>query len=143
MAIEIANLRVRFTPPAQRRSLCYTSRYHPLILNGKLKPLLLRSPFDRKFIINVSAMEGQFNRANKTTSHPHTNMAKAGLNMLARTSSADYALDRIFMNSVDTGWITDENPYPKKIDLQTHRRFYPPLDSIDGMSRTYDPIVLK
>ncbi len=113
----------------------------PFILNGKLKSLLLKSPFDRRFIINVSAMEGQFNRLNKTSNHPHTNMAKAGLNMLTRTAASDYALDRIYTNSVDTGWITDENPYPKKIDLQTHRGFYPPLDAIDGMARIYDPIV--
>ncbi len=113
----------------------------PFILNGKLKSLLLKSPYDRKFIINVSAMEGQFNRRNKTSSHPHTNMAKAGLNMLTRTSAADYALDRIYMNSVDTGWVTDENPYPKKTNLQTHRGFYTPLDAIDGMARIYDPIV--
>jgi NAD(P)-dependent dehydrogenase (short-subunit alcohol dehydrogenase family) len=113
----------------------------PFILNGKLKPLLLKSPFDRRFIVNVSAMEGQFNRLNKTSNHPHTNMAKAGLNMLTRTAAADYARDRIYTNSVDTGWITDENPYPKKTNLQTHRGFFTPLDAIDGMARIYDPIV--
>jgi NAD(P)-dependent dehydrogenase (short-subunit alcohol dehydrogenase family) len=113
----------------------------PFILNGKLKSLLSKSPYDRRFIINVSAMEGQFNRHNKTSKHPHTNMAKAGLNMLTRTAAADYALDRIYMNSVDTGWITDENPYPKKNNLQTHRGFFTPLDAIDGMARIYDPIV--
>lgn len=113
----------------------------PFILNSKLKPLLLRSPFERRFIINVSAMEGQFNRENKTVFHPHTNMAKAGLNMMTRTSAADYASNGIFMNSVDTGWITDENPYPKKTRLQETRNFYPPLDAIDGMARIYDPIV--
>ena len=113
----------------------------PFILNSKLKPLLLRSRFDRRFIINVSAMEGQFQRDNKTVFHPHTNMAKAALNMMTRTSAADYARDNIFMNSVDTGWITDENPYPKKSHLQETRGFYTPLDAIDGMARIYDPIV--
>lgn len=35
-------------------------------------------------------------------------MAKAALNMLTRTSSDDLAKkSRIFMNSVDTGWIND------------------------------------
>jgi NAD(P)-dependent dehydrogenase (short-subunit alcohol dehydrogenase family) len=82
----------------------------PFILNSKLKPLLKNSRFNRRFIINVSAMEGQFNRSYKSHFHPHTNMAKAALNMMTRTAAADYAGDGIFMNSVDTGWITDENP---------------------------------
>lgn len=113
----------------------------PFIFNSKLKQLMLKSPFSRRFIINVSAMEGQFNRENKTIYHPHTNMAKAALNMMTRTSAADYARDGIFMNSVDTGWVTDENPHPKKTHIQTKRGFYPPLDIIDGMARIYDPIV--
>jgi NAD(P)-dependent dehydrogenase (short-subunit alcohol dehydrogenase family) len=113
----------------------------PFILNSQLKPLMMRSPFERRFIINVSAMEGQFNRQNKTIFHPHTNMAKAAVNMMTRTSASDYARDRIYMNSVDTGWVTDENPYPQKTYLQQERGFYPPLDAIDGMARIYDPIV--
>ncbi|GAB4210480.1 MAG: SDR family oxidoreductase [Roseiflexaceae bacterium] len=113
----------------------------PFILCARLKPLLLRSPFPRRFIVNVSAMEGQFARENKTANHPHTNMAKAALNMLTRTSGADYAEDGIFMNSVDTGWITDENPFPQRATAQEQRGFYPPLDLVDGMARIYDPIV--
>ena len=113
----------------------------PFLLNSKLKPLLMRSRFNRRFIINVSAMEGQFNRQHKTTAHPHTNMAKAALNMMTRTSGADYAEDNIFMNSVDTGWITNENPYPKSQRMEKEQDFYPPLDVIDGMARIYDPIV--
>lgn len=112
----------------------------PFLLNSRLKPLLLKSPFPRRFIINVSAMEGQFNRENKTANHPHTNMAKAALNMMTRTSAQDYARDGIFMNSVDTGWITQENPHPKKTGIRA-RGFAPPLDEIDGMARIYDPIV--
>jgi NAD(P)-dependent dehydrogenase (short-subunit alcohol dehydrogenase family) len=113
----------------------------PFLINSRFKPLLKQSRFDRRFIINVSAMEGQFNRQHKTTAHPHTNMAKAALNMLTRTSAADYAEDNIFMNSVDTGWITNENPYPKSQRMEKEQNFYPPLDAIDGMSRIYDPIV--
>lgn len=113
----------------------------PFILNSKLKPLLLCSSFPRRFIINVSAMEGQFNRESKTPYHPHTNMGKAALNMMTRTSAVDYARSNIFMNSVDTGWITNENPYPKKIRVQAEQGFYTPLDAIDGMARIYDPIV--
>ncbi|WP_310481876.1 SDR family oxidoreductase [Chamaesiphon sp. VAR_48_metabat_403] len=112
----------------------------PFLINSRLKPLLTRSTFDRRFIINVSAMEGQFDRKHKTTYHPHTNMAKAALNMMTRTSAADYAEANIFMNSVDTGWITNENPYPKSQRMEKEQDFYPPLDVIDGMVRVYDPI---
>src|SRR5829696_2947344 len=82
----------------------------PFIINARLKPLMLRTPGREKHIVNVSAMEGQFYRNFKTTRHPHTNMAKAALNMMTRTSATDYYGDGIHMNSVDTGWVTDENP---------------------------------
>jgi NAD(P)-dependent dehydrogenase (short-subunit alcohol dehydrogenase family) len=80
----------------------------PFILNARLKSLMTRTPERDKHIVNVSAMEGQFYRRFKTTRHPHTNMAKAALNMMTRTSATDYHGDGIHMNSVDTGWITDE-----------------------------------
>merc|ERR1719326_1412901 len=84
----------------------------PFILNGRLRPLLERSPHQDRYIINVSAMEGKFYRYKQPT-HPHTNMAKAALNMMTKTCADDYAQAGIFMNSVDTGWINDENPLPK------------------------------
>lgn len=115
--------------------------FSPFILNSQLKPLFKKSPYDRKFIVNVSAMEGQFNRPTKTVFHPHTNMAKAALNMLTRTSAADYANDKIYMTSVDTGWITEENPHPKKTNIRQHKHFIPPLDAIDGAARLYAPII--
>jgi NAD(P)-dependent dehydrogenase (short-subunit alcohol dehydrogenase family) len=68
-------------------------------------------------------------------------MAKAALNMMTRTSAADYAQDGIYINSVDTGWITDENPYNQRNYARDVQGFYPPLDIIDGMARIYDPIV--
>lgn len=112
----------------------------PFMLCSKLKPLFLKSEFARKFIVNVSAMEGQFAWSNKTSDHPHTNMAKAALNMLTRTAAEDYAQNGIFMNSVDTGWITEEQPHPKKIRKLETIAFVPPLDIIDGASRVYAPI---
>jgi NAD(P)-dependent dehydrogenase (short-subunit alcohol dehydrogenase family) len=111
----------------------------PFLLNGRLRSLLARSPFPRRFIVNVSAMEGQFSR-HKTIYHPHTNMAKASLNMMTRTSGEDYARDGIYMTSVDTGWITDENPTPKRERGQQDRGFFPPLDIMDGMARIYHPV---
>jgi NAD(P)-dependent dehydrogenase (short-subunit alcohol dehydrogenase family) len=85
-------------------------------------------------------MEGQFYRNTKTTRHPHTNMAKAALNMMTRTSAADFATTGIHMNSVDTGWVTDEDPFAKSVRKASEQRFVPPLDSIDGAARVLDPI---
>ncbi|MEW5847228.1 MAG: SDR family oxidoreductase [Myxococcota bacterium] len=110
----------------------------PFVLNSKLKPLMLRTPGRDKHVVNVSAMEGQFYRAAKTDRHPHTNMAKAALNMMTRTSAPDYVKDGIHMNSVDTGWVTDEDPAvhaARKAELG----FQPPLDIVDGAARICDP----
>lgn len=113
----------------------------PFVLNGRLKPLLLRTPERDKHIVNVSAMEGQFYRTAKTTRHPHTNMAKAALNMMTRTSAADYQADGIHMNSVDTGWITDEDPAHLASRKTAVHCFHPPLDIVDGAARIVDPII--
>src|SRR5260221_2568565 len=100
------------------------------ILNARLKPLMLRSPERDKHIVNVSAVEGQFYRRFKTTRHPHTNMAKAALNMLTRTSATDYKNDGIHMNSVDTGWVTDEDPAEVAPRKTSEHRFHPPLNIV-------------
>ncbi|KHD05224.1 hypothetical protein PN36_08155 [Candidatus Thiomargarita nelsonii] len=112
----------------------------PFLLNSRLKPLLLKSPHPNRFIVNVSSAEGQFSYKRKSATHPHTNMAKAALNMMTRTSAKDYAKDNIFMNSVDPGWFTQESPYPTKTKLR-QQGAVPPLDIIDGAARLYDPII--
>ncbi|MEO7986881.1 MAG: SDR family oxidoreductase [Gemmatimonadales bacterium] len=113
----------------------------PFILNARLKPLMLRTPGRAKHIVNVSAVEGQFYRNFKTTRHPHTNMAKAALNMMTRTAAADYHGDGIHMNSVDTGWVTDEDPAEIAARKVAEHRFHPPLDIVDGAARIVDPII--
>ncbi len=113
----------------------------PFILNARLKTLMTRTPERDKHIVNVSAVEGQFYRRFKTTRHPHTNMAKAALNMMTRTSATDYYGDGIHMNSVDTGWITDEDPVDIAARKEAEQRFSPPLDSVDGGARIVDPII--
>ncbi len=113
----------------------------PFILNARLKPLLLRTPERDKHIVNVSAVEGQFYRKFKTTRHPHTNMAKAALNMMTRTAAADYHADGIHMNAVDTGWVTDEDPVHIAERKVAEHRFHPPLDIVDGAARIVDPII--
>ena len=111
----------------------------PFIINARLKPLMLRTPERDKHIVNVSAVEGQFYRNFKTTRHPHTNMAKAALNMMTRTSATDYHADGIHMNSVDTGWVTDEDPVEIAARKTVEQRFHPPLDIVDGAARIVDP----
>jgi len=113
----------------------------PFILNARLKPLMLRTPERDKHIVNVSAVEGQFYRKFKTTRHPHTNMAKAALNMMTRTAAADYHADGIHMNAVDTGWVTDEDPVQIAARKVKEHRFHPPLDIVDGAARIVDPII--
>ena len=113
----------------------------PFILVSRLRPALAAAAARRKYVVNVSAMEGQFGRGYKGPGHPHTNMAKAALNMLTRTSAAEMLeSDGILMTAVDTGWITDERPHPTKLRL-AEEGFHAPLDLVDGAARVYDPIV--
>ena len=113
----------------------------PFLINARLKPLMLKTGNRDKHIVNVSAVEGQFYRNFKTTRHPHTNMAKAALNMMTRTAAADYHGDGIHMNSVDTGWVTDEDPVELAARKTVQERFHPPLDIVDGAARIVDPII--
>ncbi|MET7877485.1 SDR family NAD(P)-dependent oxidoreductase [Micromonospora profundi] len=112
----------------------------PFVLVSRLRPAMAAATARRKYIVNVSAMEGQFGRGYKGPGHPHTNMAKAALNMLTRTSAEEMLTDGILMTSVDTGWITDERPHPTKMRL-ADEGFHAPLDLVDGAARVYDPIV--
>ena len=111
----------------------------PFILCSKLKPLMMRDRTDEKHVVNVSAMEGKFSRPTKTDKHPHTNMAKASLNMMTLTSAPDFAKAGIFMNAVDTGWVTDEDPAHLSLRKQEEHDFQPPLDIVDGAARVCDP----
>jgi NAD(P)-dependent dehydrogenase (short-subunit alcohol dehydrogenase family) len=112
----------------------------PFILISRLRSAMKASPARRTYIVNVSAMEGVFSRGYKGPGHPHTNMSKAALNMLTRTSAAEMLDDGILMTAVDTGWITDERPHPTKVRL-AQEGFHAPLDLVDGAARVYDPIV--
>jgi NAD(P)-dependent dehydrogenase (short-subunit alcohol dehydrogenase family) len=119
--------------------LCNTTA--PFLLISRLRAALAASPARRTYVVNVSAMEGQFSRGYKGPGHPHTNMAKAALNMLTRTSSGELLTsDGILMTAVDTGWITDERPHPTRARL-ADEGFHAPLDLVDGAARVYDPIV--
>ncbi|MFO0658949.1 MAG: SDR family NAD(P)-dependent oxidoreductase [Polyangiaceae bacterium] len=115
----------------------------PFVLTGALRPLLVKtaraSTPAHAFVVNVSAVEAQFHRVYKSPFHPHTNMAKAGLNMMARTVAEDLIEDGVLINAVDTGWITNENPFPISEAMAGHG-FQPPLDEEDGAARVLDPV---
>ncbi|MVN88541.1 SDR family NAD(P)-dependent oxidoreductase [Deinococcus sp. HMF7620] len=111
----------------------------PYLLCSGLLPLLRRSPFQRRFIVNVSAVEGQFARAAKNDRHPHTNMAKAALNMLTRTSGPRLARESIYMTSVDPGWVSQQEPHPQQ-ERMAAQGFRLPLDLDDAAARLCDPI---
>ncbi|WP_205472889.1 SDR family NAD(P)-dependent oxidoreductase [Nocardioides sp. SYSU D00038] len=117
----------------------------PFLLVSRLRPALAagarRAASGRAHVVNVSAMEGQFSRRYKGPGHPHTNMAKAALNMMTRTSAGEmWETDRILMNAVDTGWITDERPHQDKLRIAAEG-WHAPLDLVDGAARVYDPVV--
>ncbi len=112
--------------------------FAPFLLLTRLAPLLRRSPHPARYVVNVSAVEGNF-RAGKSGKHPHTNMAKAALNMLTRTLAEDHAANGIYVNSVDTGWISNEAPRPQAEQMEA-AGFRLPLDVIDAAARVCDPI---
>lgn len=112
----------------------------PFVFCNRLAPLMKKEDTGQKHIVNVSAMEGKFLRFKKGERHPHTNMAKAALNMLTHTSASELSLHGIFMNAVDTGWVTDEDPAQLARIKEKLHDFQPPLDIIDGAARVCDPI---
>ncbi|TDU73503.1 SDR family NAD(P)-dependent oxidoreductase [Streptomyces sp. KS 21] len=133
-------LRLGQVDPVELLEVQLVNAVAPFLLADRLLPLLDASPNPTRYLINVSAVEGQFTVRNKTSDHPHTNMAKAALNMLTRTSAADLAARGIHTCSVDTGWVTDEKPLPAR-ERHAATGFRPPLDIVDGAARIYHPIV--
>jgi NAD(P)-dependent dehydrogenase (short-subunit alcohol dehydrogenase family) len=127
-------------PTAELLEVHLVNAVAPFVLNARLRPLLAAVPTRDAHVVNVSAMEGQFYRRWKTDKHPHTNMAKAALNMMTRTSAIDYVRDGIHMNSVDTGWVTDEDPVVHAQRKTQIHGFHPPLDIVDGAARIVDPV---
>ncbi|MGL5061018.1 MAG: SDR family NAD(P)-dependent oxidoreductase [Microcoleus sp.] len=112
----------------------------PFAINSRLKCLMNKHPKNSKYIINISSKEGQFN-GDKPWRHPHTNMAKAALNMMTRTCAKEYAKHKIFMNAVDPGWISFQHPYSQVLEMQ-QRGVQPPFDLIDAAARICDPIYI-
>jgi NAD(P)-dependent dehydrogenase (short-subunit alcohol dehydrogenase family) len=112
----------------------------PFVLCNRLAALMKKETTGMKHIINVSAMEGKFHRFHKEDRHPHTNMAKAALNMMTHTSASDFAKYGIYMNAVDTGWVTDEDPVHLSKKKEKEHDFQPPLDIVDGAARVMDPL---
>lgn len=112
----------------------------PFVLCNRLAEVMKKDHTGQKHIINVSAMEGKFYHGYKDDRHPHTNMAKAALNMLTHTAAGSLAKEGIYMNAVDTGWVTDEDPAEMARRKQEEEDFQPPLDIVDGAARVMDPL---
>lgn len=112
----------------------------PFVLCNRLVNLMKKDNTGKKHIINVSAMEGKFHKYHKESRHPHTNMAKAALNMMTLTSSGELAKFGIYTNAVDTGWVTDEDPIELAKRKEEIHDFQPPLDIVDGAARVLDPL---
>lgn len=112
----------------------------PFVLCNRLAGLMKNDNTGMKHVINVSAMEGKFHRWHKEDRHPHTNMAKAALNMMTHTAASDFAKFGIYMNAVDTGWVTDEDPIELAKRKEEVHDFQPPLDIVDGAARVLDPL---
>ncbi len=112
----------------------------PFVLCNRLADLMKKENTGKKHVINVSAMEGKFHRFHKEDRHPHTNMAKAALNMMTHTAAGDFAKFGIYMNAVDTGWVTDEDPAILARQKEEVHDFQPPLDIVDGAARVLDPL---
>jgi NAD(P)-dependent dehydrogenase (short-subunit alcohol dehydrogenase family) len=126
-------------PTAEMFEVQLVNAVAPFVLCNRLVALMRREYTGQKHIVNVTAMEGKFFRFKKDDRHPHTNMAKAALNMMTHTSAEDLARDGIYMNAVDTGWVTDEDPVElSKVKQEVHD-FQPPLDIVDGAARICDP----
>jgi len=113
----------------------------PFVLCNRLSEFMKKGNTGMKHIINVSAMEGKFHRFFKEDRHPHTNMAKAALNMLTHTAAGSLAKDGIYINAVDTGWVTDEDPAELAKKKEELHDFQPPLDIVDGAARVMDPLI--
>jgi NAD(P)-dependent dehydrogenase (short-subunit alcohol dehydrogenase family) len=127
--------------PAEMIEVQLVNAIAPFVLNNSLLRLMQRDNTGKKHIVNVTAMEGKFYRFTKATRHPHTNMAKAALNMMTHTAAPELAKFGIYMNAVDTGWVTDEDPFElAKFKTEVHD-FQPPLDIVDGAARICDPFI--
>ncbi len=133
--------RLRLGEVSTREALgCYAvNALGPFVLLNALRGRLAADRGADKWVVNVSAVEGQFARWHKTPRHPHTNMAKAALNMLTRTAAEDWAQDKIYMTSVDTGWVSNENPWNVASGM-AKQGFQTPLDEVDGAARVLDPV---
>jgi len=127
--------------PVEMMEVQLVNSIAPFVLCNRLIALMRKDYTGNKHVVNVSAMEGKFHTFNKMDRHPHTNMAKAALNMLTHTSASDLAKDGIFMNAVDTGWVTDEDPAELSKHKQELYDFQPPLDIVDGAARVCDPFI--
>ncbi len=110
----------------------------PFLLTNGLRHCLAYDHAVRKFVINVSSVEGRFNTKQKLARHVHTNMAKASLNMMTHSISTDFVRDEIYVYSCDPGWVSNQFPAAYAIS----KDFKPYLTFDDGAARVLYPIMM-
>lgn len=107
--------------------------FHPPIQKALAKQM--------RFVVNVTSQEGSFRTlGNKGANHPHTNMAKASLNMMTCSVADEFSKEGVAVVSVDTGWISKMKPDPLA-ETEPHIQSLPPLTAEDGAARVLDPIL--
>ncbi len=131
-------MRLEDVPSLEMVEVQLVNAVAPAVLAGQLKGMLIRSLHPARFIVNVAAAEGRFSQY-KNGFHPHTNMAKAALNMLTRTVADDYAASRIYVTSVDPGWVSDQAPRRDDVE-RSEGDARLPIDMIDAAARICDPL---
>ena len=109
----------------------------PFLLTNSLRKFMGSDIERKKFVINVSSVEGRFLDRPKLARHVHTNMAKASINMMTHSIASDFARDGIYVYSCDPGWVS--NQFPPAYEIS--KSFVPYLTYDDGGARVLYPIV--
>lgn len=106
----------------------------PFLLTSRLKPLLQKST--PSFVVNVTSQEGRFEQKRKSEFHPHTNMAKAALNIFTCTIAEEYRRHGIWVNAVDPGWVSLQHTSQAPAGISA------PFDMEDAAARVLDPLAV-
>lgn len=114
----------------------------PFILIDRFRDAMTRgqSRATPRFVVNVTSPEGRFYRRYKGPWHPHTNMAKAALDMLTRTCAEELANHSVYVTSVDPGWVSDQHTTALRESLVHGGDFEAPVSALDAAARVLDPI---
>ncbi len=112
----------------------------PFVLIDRLRALMTPGDARPRFVVNVTSPEGRFYRRYKGPWHPHTNMAKAALDMLTRTCGEELAQAGLYVTSVDPGWVSDLHTHASRAAIVDREDWAPPVSLTDAAARVLDPV---